>query len=207
MSEFVSSLERLRDAAAACRACPLWRGAAQPVMGEGPQNPSLMLVGEQPHDQEDVAGRIFVGPTGEILDCALEAAGIARSEVYVTKAVKHFKNIARGRRRMHQRPNRHEIEACNKWLMEELRLVKPMLAVALGGTAALALTGHSLVISRERGTFHQGRHGGEVLVTAPPSFISRLTNSAIRQLEFDRLVADLLVARERLTAIRGRQPS
>jgi DNA polymerase len=170
-------------------------------MGEGPAHASLMLAGEQPGDQEDLQGHVFVGPAGEVLNRALEAAGISRSEVYITNAVKHFKNVARGKRRLHQRPKRDEIEICNRWLMEELRLVAPKLAVALGGTAAVALIGRNVVIARERGTFHRGRHGGEVLVTTHPSFILRLPNAAARERELNSLVADLVIARERLAVL------
>lgn len=196
------TLEALREAAAGCRNCPLWRGATQTVMGEGPDHAPLMLVGEQPGDQEDLQGHPFVGPAGGILNRALQAAGIERDQVYITNAVKHFKNIARGKRRMHQRPNRGEIEACNGWLLEELRLVQPKLAVAMGGTAVVALIGKNVVISRNRGTTLKGRHGGEVLVTAHPSFILRLPDAASRRREFNLLAADLAKAQERLTALR-----
>ena len=145
------NLRALRAAAAGCRGCHLWRPATQTVFGEGLKRARVMLVGEQPGDKEDLAGRPFVGPAGRELDRALEAAGIARDEAYVTNVVKHFKFEERGRRRIHQTPKRFEIEACRPWLAEELRVVKPQALVLLGATAATALLGSTFRVTRQRG--------------------------------------------------------
>jgi DNA polymerase len=139
----VSSLKTLREEAANCRACPLWKDATQIVFGEGPQHARVMLVGEQPGDKEDLAGKPFVGPAGQMLDRALEEAGIDRSKTYVTGAVKHFKFLARGKFRLHQKPNTSEIRACRQWYERELSSIKPMLVVAMGATAAHSVLGKS----------------------------------------------------------------
>src|SRR3981081_3446385 len=146
-----SSLAELRDAARECTACHLHKRATQTVFGEGPKDASMMLVGEQPGDYEDVAGKPFVGPAGKIMDRALEEAGIDRKEVYVTNAVKHFKWEPRGKRRIHQKPNAREIAAGRPWLEAELRIVKPKLVVLLGATAAQTIFGSSFRVMRERG--------------------------------------------------------
>src|SRR5437016_6434700 len=146
-----SSLSTVRDAAQDCTACHLYKHATQTVFGEGPKKAPIMLVGEQPGDYEDVAGKPFVGPAGKIMDRALEEAGIDRKKVYVTNAVKHFKWEPRGKRRIHQKPNSREIAACRPWLEAELRLVKPKLVVVLGATAGQAIFGPSFRVTRERG--------------------------------------------------------
>jgi uracil-DNA glycosylase family protein len=176
--------------AASCERCPLFKNATQTVFGQGPASASLMLVGEQPGDSEDRAGLPFVGPAGRILDQALEAARIDRSRVYVTNAVKHFKNVPRGKRRIHQRPNSYEVERCRWWLDRELDLVKPRLTVALGATAASALMGKSVTISKVRGQLVTFREGVDGFVTLHPSYILRLRDESRTQ-EQARLVADL----------------
>src|SRR5688572_14085856 len=145
------SLPKLRDAAADCQACPLWKTGTQTVFGEGAAKAEVMFVGEQPGDQEDKAGKPFVGPAGKLLDRALEEAGIDRSAVYVTNAVKHFKWQARGKRRIHQKPNWSEIAACRPWLDAELAVVKPRVLVALGATAGQALLGRQFRVTKQRG--------------------------------------------------------
>ena len=144
-------LIQLADEAAHCRRCPLYRNATQTVFGEGPIDAALVLVGEQPGDQEDREGRPFVGPAGRILDLALEKAGLDRRSIYVINAVKHFKHEQRGKRRLHKHPNRDEVEKCRWWLDQELVLVKPRLVIALGALAARALMGRTVILSRERG--------------------------------------------------------
>src|SRR5579864_6158020 len=147
------SLTALRAAAAGCRACHLWEHATQTVFGEGPRDATVMLVGEQPGDQEDKAGRPFVGPAGRVLDEALEAAGIDRGSAYVTNAVKHFKWEARGTRRIHAKPAWSEVAACRRWLDAELEAVRPPVLVCLGATAAQALLGRDFRVTRQRGTW------------------------------------------------------
>src|ERR1700683_1041761 len=147
----ITSLGKLAQAEAACTRCPLYRDATQAVPGEGPAHATLMLVGEQPGDNEDIAGKPFVGPSGRILDRALRDAGIAREETFVTNAVKHFKHEIRGKRRLHKRPNNYEVERCKIWLDWERNLVKPSTIVALGVTAAHSLTGRTVTISQVRG--------------------------------------------------------
>jgi uracil-DNA glycosylase len=176
--------------AASCERCPLYRNATQTVFGQGPTGALLMLVGEQPGDSEDKAGLPFVGPAGRILDHALAAARIDRSRVYVTNAVKHFKNVPRGKRRIHQRPNAYEVERCRWWLDRELDLVKPRLTVALGATAASALMGKSVTISKVRGQLVSFREGVEGFVTVHPSYILRLRDESRTQ-EQARLIAEL----------------
>src|SRR5436305_14334014 len=146
-----SSLKEVREAARGCTACPLYKTGTQPVFGEGPKNPALMLIGEQPGDYEDVAGKPFVGPAGKIMDRALEDAGIDRKQVYVTNAVKHFKWEARGKRRIHSKPDAGEVQACLPWLRAELASVKPRVVVCLGATAAQALLGKTFRVTRQRG--------------------------------------------------------
>src|SRR5438094_1523910 len=146
-----SSLATVSDAAAHCTACHLYKRATQTVFGEGPKRAAMMLVGEQPGDYEDAAGKPFVGPAGKIMDRALEEAGIDRKEVYVTNAVKHFKWEPRGKRRIHQKPNSREVAACRPWLEAELRLIRPKLLVVLGSTDGQAIFGPSFRVTRERG--------------------------------------------------------
>ncbi len=188
-----SSLAGLVRDAKDCRRCPLYRNATQTVFGEGAAHAPVMLVGEQPGDQEDLQGRPFVGPAGKILDRALAEAGVDRSRVYVTNAVKHFKFEPRGKKRLHKKPSAGEIEACKWWLDQELDLIKPALTVALGSTAARALTGRAVTISRERGRVQQLRPGVAGLITVHPSSLLRLPDPASRKREYARFVADLKI--------------
>jgi uracil-DNA glycosylase family protein len=197
-----SSLTAARKAAEQCERCPLFRNATQTVFGEGPAHASVVFVGEQPGDQEDLAGKPFVGPAGQLFDRALAEAGIDRSRVYVTNAVKHFKFEPRGKRRIHKKPNNAEIAACAWWLDNELRLLKPQLAVALGATAARALTGRDTVISRSRGQLMRLRDGVEGFITVHPSFLLRLPDAASRERELARFVADLKLVARHLPEIR-----
>jgi DNA polymerase len=176
--------------AAACRRCPVYRNATQTVFGAGPLNAPVVLVGEQPGDREDLVGLPFVGPAGRVLDEALAAAGIDRKSLYVTNAVKHFKNAPRGKRRIHQKPTTYEIDRCRWWLDKELDLIKPRLTVALGATAAIALAGRSLTISKVRGEVLTFRNAYKGLVTVHPSYILRLRDAA-KEEEYTRFVADL----------------
>ena len=190
------SLTGLAKDAKDCRRCPLYRLATQTVFGEGPAHATVMLVGEQPGDQEDLQGRPFVGPAGKILDRALADAGIDRSRLYVTNAVKHFKFEPRGKKRLHKKPNAGEIEACKWWLDQELKLIKPALAVALGATAARALAGRPIVIGRVRGRLIDLRPDLPGLVTIHPSFLLRMPDPDVKAQEYRRFVQDLrLIAR------------
>jgi DNA polymerase len=185
------SLSALRAEAADCRRCPLYRNATQTVFGEGPAKASLMFVGEQPGDQEDLAGRPFVGPAGRLFDKALAEAGIDRRQVYVTNGVKHFKNEPRGKRRLHKKPNTSEIDACRWWLDREFALIKPRLTVAMGATAARAVMGRNITISKERGRPLTRPDGGTVFITVHPSFLLRMPDPDMRKREYARFVADL----------------
>jgi uracil-DNA glycosylase family protein len=192
-----SDLERLAGEAADCRACDLWRDATQTVFGEGPPDAELMVVGEQPGDREDLAGRPFVGPAGRVLDDALAAAGIDRERIYVTNAVKHFKWRARGKRRIHDKPNRAEVTACRPWLDSELAVVKPRVLVLLGATAAQALLGASFRVTRERGRPVDGTGLAEhVVATVHPSAIVRIRDREERAEAERALAADLRAAAE-----------
>src|SRR5215510_275934 len=189
-----SSLNAVREAAAHCTACHLYERATQTVFGEGPTRAVMMLVGEQPGDYEDVAGKPFVGPAGKIMDHALEEAGIDRSQVYVTNAVKHFKWEARGKRRIHQKPNSREIAACRPWLEAELRIIKPKLVVAMGATAAQTIFGPSFRVTRERGKVLSSKLAPRVLATVHPSSLLRQPDEESRQREYNHLVNDLRAA-------------
>jgi DNA polymerase len=173
------TLPQLREAAAGCRGCDLWVNATQTVFGEGPRSAEVMLVGEQPGDQEDRQGHPFVGPAGRLLDAALEEAGIDRSRVYVTNAVKHFKfvQIERGRR-LHKKPSTGEVRACNPWLQEEIRLVKPRVIVALGATAAQALLGKQFRVTQNRGKPIRSEFAEAVVATVHPSAVLRAPDDA-----------------------------
>ncbi|MDZ5648583.1 UdgX family uracil-DNA binding protein [Nitrospirillum sp. BR 11828] len=191
-----AEVQGLAREAAECRRCDLYRAATQVVFGQGPADAALFLVGEQPGDQEDKAGRPFVGPAGRILDQALAEAGLDRGRLYVTNAVKHFKHEMRGKRRMHQRPNQGEIEACRWWLNREIAVVQPAVIVALGATAARSLMGRPVVLLREEGrplTWADGRPG---VATYHPSAILRARDDAARTRTFAALVAALTQARE-----------
>lgn len=184
-----ASWAAVRADALRCTRCPLYKYATQTVFGEGPLDAAILFVGEQPGDQEDLAGRPFVGPAGRIFDRALEEAGIDRERVYVTNAVKHFKFVRRGKRRIHDKPDAGEIAACRWWLEQELALVRPPLTVALGATAARALFGKVVTISRLRGSGHK-LPAGETWVTVHPSFLLRVRDED-REAEYARFVADL----------------
>jgi uracil-DNA glycosylase family protein len=188
------TLRSLREAAAGCRACPLWETGTQTVFGEGAQRSAVMLVGEQPGDREDREGRPFVGPAGRLLDEALEAAGIDRRLAYVTNVVKHFKWVGRGKRRIHQKPSWSEIAACRPWLDAELAVVKPQVLVCLGATAAQALLGRDFRVSRQRGELVDTLLAPRVLATVHPSSILRAQDDA-REAEYAAFVDDLRVVR------------
>ncbi|MES2196317.1 MAG: UdgX family uracil-DNA binding protein [Pseudomonadota bacterium] len=187
-------IETLREEAANCRACPLWKDATQTVFGEGPQQASLMLVGEQPGDKEDLAGKPFVGPAGQMLDRALQQAGIAREKVYVTNAVKHFKFVPRGKIRLHQKPNTSEIRACRPWYERELALIKPDLVVAMGATAAQSVFGKIMPVNKNRGRVIELDDGTRALLTVHPSYLLRLPDADSKALEYQRFVDDLKIA-------------
>src|SRR6266699_1183773 len=189
-----SSLAAVREAAAHCTACYLYKRGTQTVFGEGPKRAAMMLVGEQQGDYEDVAGKPFVGPAGKIMDRALEDAGIDRSQVYVTNTVKHFKWEPRGKRRIHQKPNSREIAACRPWLEAELRLVKPKLLVCLGATAAQTIFGPSFRVTRERGKVLSSRFAQKVVATVHPSSLLRQPDEESREREYKNFLADLRVA-------------
>src|SRR5438045_4037282 len=183
-----SSLSEVRDAARDCTACHLYKRATQTVFGEGPKRAPIMLVGEQPGDYEDVAGKPFVGPAGKILDRALAEAGIDRDEVYVTNAVKHFKWEPRGKRRIHQKPNSREIAACRPWMEAEMRLVKPRLVICLGSTAAQTVFGPSFRVTRERGKVLSSKLAPRTLATVHPSSLLRQPDGESRLRRYTRLV-------------------
>ena len=185
------SLRSLRAAAAGCRACPLWERATQTVFGEGERHAPVMLVGEQPGNDEDLAGKPFVGPAGKLLDKALAEAGIERRRVYVTNVVKHFKWEARGKRRIHAKPSAGEIAACRPWLEAELELVRPEVLVCLGATAAQALLGRNFKVSQERGRFVPSPLAPHVTATVHPSSILRAPDDETRRAEMKRFIADL----------------
>ncbi len=187
----IASLRELAKAENECTRCPLYQHATQAVPGEGRKAAHLMLVGEQPGDKEDLAGKPFVGPAGRVLDQALEAAGIPRTEVFVTNAVKHFKHELRGKRRLHKRPNAYEIERCKVWLDIERRIVKPTAIVALGATAARSLFGRPVTIANLRGRMVQLPDGTAAFVTIHPSFLLRIKDEADKEREYRNLVADL----------------
>ena len=185
------TLPQLRQEAAGCRACPLWERGTQTVFGGGPSHAKVMLLGEQPGDQEDLAGTPFVGPAGQLLDRALEAAGIDRSIVYVTNTVKHFKWEPRGKRRIHQKPNAREIAACRPWLDAEIDVVQPQVIGLLGATAAQALLGPAFRVTKMRGQFIKTPLAAYVLATVHPSSILRAPDSATREAEMEHFIQDL----------------
>ncbi len=188
----------LRDEAATCTRCHLYQHATQTVFGEGPVDAPLMLVGEQPGDQEDLAGHPFVGPAGQVLDRALAEAGIDRSTAYLTNAVKHFKFEPRGKRRIHSKPDAGEITACRWWIEQERLLVRPKITVALGATAARSLIGRAVTISKERGRPLTLADGGEAWITVHPSYLLRLPDEARKAEEYTAFVTDLRRAAARL---------
>ena len=186
-----SPLEQVRLAAAECKACDLWKTGTQTVFGEGSPKADLMLVGEQPGDKEDLAGRPFVGPAGRILDQALDDVGIDRSKVYVTNAVKHFKWEARGKRRLHTRPDAAEVAACRPWLDKEIELVQPKMVVCLGATAAQALLGRTFRVTKQRGELFPQPGGHTITATVHPSSILRAPDPATREAELAAFTEDL----------------
>jgi DNA polymerase len=188
------NIAALREEAADCRACPLWKDATQTVFGEGPQHAQIMLVGEQPGDKEDLAGKPFVGPAGQMLDRALQEAGIDRKKAYVTNAVKHFKFVPRGKIRLHQKPNTSEIRACRQWYERELAAIKPALVVAMGATAAQSVFGKITPINKHRGRLIDLQDGIKALVTVHPSYLLRLPDEDAKAREYERFVEDLRVA-------------
>lgn len=196
------SIPALRKAAEGCRRCPLWRDATQTVFGEGPEEAKVVFVGEQPGDQEDLAGRPFVGPAGQLLDRHLERVGIDRSAAYVTNAVKHFKYVHRGKRRLHQSPTAKEIDICRWWVESERAIVQPRLILAMGASAARGMLGKTVSISKARGApialdGIDGSDGSELWVTAHPSYLLRLDGSA-RDEQVRLFDADLAAVKERL---------
>jgi probable DNA metabolism protein len=195
------TLAGLKAQAATCRRCPLWKPATQTVFGEGPTDAELVFVGEQPGDQEDLAGRPFVGPAGQVFDRALADVGIDRSRVYVTNAVKHFKFEARGKRRLHKTPTNAEVEHCRWWMDREIALIKPKLIVALGATAARALSGRGITIARERGRITTFGDGSAGMITVHPSYLLRLPDEAAKALEYRRFVDDLRIAASHSSAV------
>ena len=184
-------LDRLRREAADCRACPLWQTGTQTVFGEGAAHAAVLFIGEQPGDQEDKQGRPFVGPAGRLLDEALELAGIDRSTIYVTNAVKHFKWTARGKRRIHAKPSWSEISACQPWLQAELDAVEPAVLVCLGATAAQALLGKQFRVTKQRGTWVESELAEHVTATIHPSSILRQRTDEDRHREMAGFVEDL----------------
>lgn len=189
-----SDLRVTREASQQCTACDLYKRGTQTVFGEGPKRAALMLVGEQPGDQEDLAGKPFVGPAGKILDRALEEAGIERDDVYVTNVVKHFKWEPRGKRRIHKKPNSREIAACRPWMEAELRLVRPKVLVCLGATASQAIFGPSFRVTRNRGTILESHFAPKVLATVHPSSLLRQPDEESREREYKLFVKDLRFA-------------
>jgi DNA polymerase len=196
------TLENLRKASAGCKACDLWKLGTQTVFGEGRPGAHVMMVGEQPGDKEDIAGRPFVGPAGAVLDKALAAAGIAREDVYVTNIVKHFKWEPRGKRRLHKKPNSIQINACRPWLEAEIRVVKPQVVVLLGATAAQGILGRDFRVTQHRGEWVKSEIAPYVLATVHPSSILRAPDDDARHEEMRKFIADLKIVAQQL---RGRK--
>jgi uracil-DNA glycosylase family protein len=194
----VAALRALRDAEAACTRCPLYRDATQVVPGEGAARAKVMLVGEQPGDQEDLTGHPFVGPAGRVLDRAIAESGLDRKKMFVTNAVKHFKFEPRGRRRLHKKPNAYEIERCHWWIDQERAIVKPKVIVALGATAARSLVGRPVTISKVRGERVALADGTPIVVTIHPSYLLRIDDATRKEAEYRQFVADLRTCADRL---------
>jgi DNA polymerase len=186
-----STLPALRAAAAGCKACDLWKLGTQTVFGEGSAGARVMMVGEQPGDKEDLQGRPFVGPAGAVLDKALAASGIERSDIYLTNIVKHFKWEPRGKRRLHKKPNALEISACRPWLEAEINAVKPQVVVLLGATAAQGIMGRQFRVTQHRGQWLESKIAPLVLATVHPSAILRAPDDDARHEEMRKFVADL----------------
>ena len=191
MADRSALLDALRDEAGRCRACPLWRNATQTVFGEGPPDPDIVFVGEQPGDREDREGHPFVGPAGLMFDKALAEAGIDRKRAYVTNAVKHFKFEPRGKLRLHKKPNASEINVCKRWLLAEIDILKPRLLVALGATAAQSLVGKAVPVGRNRGAVIEIENGRRAFITIHPSSLLRMPEPVDRQAAYAGFVADL----------------
>ena len=202
-SNLRASWEALFAEARDCRRCELYKFGTQTVFGEGPLDAKIMFVGEQPGDQEDLAGRPFVGPAGALFDAALEKAGIDRSTVYVTNAVKHFKFVLRGKRRIHNKPDAGEVEACRWWIEHERELIRPAITVALGATAARSLVGKTVTISKVRGEPLKLAGGSECWVTVHPSFLLRIPDEARRHQERALFVRDLKRIKTRAAQLVG----
>jgi DNA polymerase len=186
-----ATIEEVRRAADGCRACPLWARGTQTVFGEGPRRPRVLLVGEQPGDREDLEGRPFVGPAGRLLDQSLAAAGLDRTRVWVTNAVKHFKWVARGKRRIHEKPNAREVRACRPWFEAEIAALAPEVIVCLGATAAKAILGPSFRVTQQRGELLPSPLAKHVMATVHPSSLLRAPDAETRRRETARFVADL----------------
>lgn len=195
------SLEALREAAKLCKGCDLYLNATQTVFGDGPGHASVMLVGEQPGDIEDQKGEPFVGPAGRMLDRALEDARISRDEVYVTNAVKHFKWIWRGKRRLHQKPSVRQVVACRPWLEVEIEAVQPQILVCMGATAAQSVVGKPLAIMKERGRFIDSVLGKLTFVTIHPSAILRQRDNDEREQEYRRFAAEMKLVKRKLQSL------
>ena len=195
------SLESLRAAARSCRGCDLYKNATQTVFGEGPRSAAVMFVGEQPGDIEDRKGHPFVGPAGRLLDKALVEARIPRDDVYITNAVKHFRWIQRGKRRLHQKPLIRQIVACRPWLEAEIQAVHPKVVVCLGATAAQSMAGRTVRIMQERGTFLEGDSGAAIFITIHPSSIYRLQEKDEQEKEYRRFVAEMKSVQRKLRSI------
>ena len=195
------TIKKLREEAAGCKACDLWKIGTQTVFGEGKQSSLIMFIGEQPGDKEDLAGRPFVGPAGVLLDKALDEAGIDRAKVYVTNVVKHFKWEPRGKRRIHKKPNGVEITACRPWLQSEIEVIKPRAIICLGSTAAQAIIGPKFRVSVQRGQFVESELAEYVTATVHPSSILRAPSDEARRSEREKFVEDLKKIRAALGGI------
>jgi len=195
MTATPTSLKQLRAAEAECTRCPLYKHATQVVPGEGPAKARLMMVGEQPGDKEDIAGKPFVGPAGRVLDKAIAEAGIDRAQVFVTNAVKHFKFEMRGKRRLHKKPNAHEIERCRWWIDLERAVVKPHVVVALGATAVRSLMGKPMTVGKIRGKVVEMPGGGKMVATIHPSYILRIDDERDKEAQYRSFVRDLKAAK------------
>jgi uracil-DNA glycosylase len=195
------TLPALRETIQGCRGCPLYKNATQAVPGEGSKNAKVVFVGEQPGDQEDRAGKPFVGPAGRLLDQALEEVGIDRSTTYVTNAVKHFKFEQRGRRRVHSKPNAREVQACKPWLVAEMQVIRPPIVVALGATAAQALMGNAFRVTKERGVPRETQWAPFTLATYHPSALLRAPDEASRKRAYGEFVSDLKTVAKHLKTL------
>jgi uracil-DNA glycosylase family protein len=195
------TLESLRAAARSCKGCDLYKNATQTVFGEGPKVASVMLVGEQPGDMEDRQGHPFVGPAGRLLDKALAEARIPRDEVYITNAVKHFRWIQRGKRRLHQKPSIRQVIACKPWLEAEIQVIHPKVVVCLGATAAQSMAGRIVKITQERGKFLESDSGVTIFITIHPSSIYRLKEKVEQEKEYHRFVAEMKLVGRKLRSL------